>query len=322
MDLTVITVCRNAASTLPRCIDSVFPVLSTTGLSAEHIIIDGASVDGTVELLEKELHQKRITRYISEPDTGIYEAMNKGIGMATGTVCVFINADDEMCADAAEACCRPILNGTADYTVSTARVITTEGKLLRHWKPDFEQIWVGVPYCHQTLYCRTEILRTLGGFRTDLRIAADTALIYDLYRGGYRHAIISKETAIFRTGGSSDSKHTFSEQINLILEYSAHSLMRAESDTAYAVSALKILFYHLNRYFLHFGIHKRDILILRALKLHRSIAELLPAQTRAAIRKRYQRKATANKLLSFLPGKSRKKHLNRAYSYASLATFC
>lgn len=88
MKVSVITVCFNANSVIAACLDSV---ASQTYPNIEHIIIDGASTDGTLETLARYPH---ITTLVSEPDTGIYNAMNKGVARATGDYLYFLNADD------------------------------------------------------------------------------------------------------------------------------------------------------------------------------------------------------------------------------------
>lgn len=322
MDLSIITVCRNAAATLPRCIASTAALLRSSDLRIEHIIIDGASTDNTPELLTTALNEGRISRCISEPDTGIYNAMNKGLTHAKGTVCVFINADDEIMPDAVPACCTPILNGRADYTVSTARVIGEDGSKLPDWEPDFGRIWIGVPYCHQTLYCRTELLRQLGGFDESLRIAADTDLIGRLYKEGYRCEIVPATSAVFYRGGVSAGDAMYAEQLNVVLARAADITARAESDTLYAHAGLRMLLFHLTRYFQHATPDKRDRLVLRSLKLHRELAATLPSKQRQRLRSRYRRKALSHKLLSLFSGKSSAGRLLRAGVYKTLADFC
>lgn len=92
MKISVITVCYNSIATLQDTLESI---LRQTYPDVESIVVDGASKDGTVELIEKYSHQfSGRMKWISEPDKGIYDAMNKGIGMATGDVIGFLNADD------------------------------------------------------------------------------------------------------------------------------------------------------------------------------------------------------------------------------------
>ena len=122
-DLTVVTACLNAIGCLPRCVRSVQPLLRDSALRVEYLVIDGGSTDGTPEYLEKEVQRGGVTRFVSESDGGLYEAMNKGLCLARGKVVVFIHADDEICPEAASACCAPILSGAAGYVMSSAWVL-------------------------------------------------------------------------------------------------------------------------------------------------------------------------------------------------------
>lgn len=95
MKISVITVCFNGAHVLPGCLESV---ASQTYRDIEHIIIDGASTDGTVALVGQYPH---VSRFVSEPDKGIYDAMNKGIGLSSGELILFLNADDTFSSNTA-----------------------------------------------------------------------------------------------------------------------------------------------------------------------------------------------------------------------------
>ena len=89
LKITVITVCYNCASTLACALNSV---ASQSWPNIEHIVIDGASTDGTISVINR--YRTGLTKVVSEPDTGIYDAMNKGLALATGEVVAFLNADD------------------------------------------------------------------------------------------------------------------------------------------------------------------------------------------------------------------------------------
>ena len=97
MKITLITATRNSAKTLPTAIESV---LSQRDVDVEYIVVDGASTDGTVDLL-KDYEPKFADRmrYISEPDRGMYDAINKGIAMATGDIIGILNADDVLASN-------------------------------------------------------------------------------------------------------------------------------------------------------------------------------------------------------------------------------
>ena len=93
MKVTVITVCRNCASTIEATVRSV---LAQDYPDFEYVLVDGASTDGTLEILRK--HADRISRLVSEPDRGVYDAMNKGVRLAKGEYLLFMNAGDVFAA--------------------------------------------------------------------------------------------------------------------------------------------------------------------------------------------------------------------------------
>ncbi|MCK5359904.1 MAG: glycosyltransferase, partial [Gammaproteobacteria bacterium] len=87
-EISIITATYNAADTLVTCLDSV----REQSIDAEHILIDGGSTDATLDIADS--YKSEIAKLVSEPDHGIYDAMNKGIGMATGEIIGILNADD------------------------------------------------------------------------------------------------------------------------------------------------------------------------------------------------------------------------------------
>lgn len=215
----VIVPVYNAEATLHRCLDSI---LSSSYTPLYVICVNDGSSDRSADIfLEKNKIEGRITRFISEPDHGIYDAINKGNVLADGNVCVFVNTDDIINADAVESCMAPILSGKADYAVSSVKVLTEAGDFICIKKPDFSKTWIAAPYCHQGMYCRTELLRKEGGFCLDYKIAADCALMWNLYRKRYRFSIID---AIF--GG-------IIRRINNSAQYVVNSFERVPIQTGY-----------------------------------------------------------------------------------------
>lgn len=96
--VSVITVCRNAAATLDACVASV---AAQTWPAIDYVVVDGASTDGTPGILER--HRSAIATLVSEPDRGIYDAMNKGLARAKGDFVIFLNADDRFAGPSAVA---------------------------------------------------------------------------------------------------------------------------------------------------------------------------------------------------------------------------
>ena len=89
MKVSIITVVFNAVQTIEECLRSIY---DQTYSPIEHIIIDGGSTDGTLSVIEK--HRNKISHMVSEPDKGIYDAMNKGLNLASGDIVGILNADD------------------------------------------------------------------------------------------------------------------------------------------------------------------------------------------------------------------------------------
>lgn len=218
MKITVVTVCFNAVKTIE---DTIASVAAQSYANVEHIVVDGASTDGTQEILMK--HNNTIAKWISGKDKGIYDAMNKGISLATGDVIGFLNADDvyahpdvlsrvaqTMSADGIQACFGDVVfvRGDLQKVVRYYRSSRFSPKRLAYgWMP-----------AHPTLFVKTEIIRDCGGFRTDYQIAADYELVTRLFwnrRVKYRY--IPEVLVKMRVGGVSTqgfrSNYTLSKEI-------------------------------------------------------------------------------------------------------------
>jgi glycosyltransferase involved in cell wall biosynthesis len=182
MRLSVITVCLNARETIEEALVSIH---GQTHADKEHIVVDGASTDGTLDIIDR--HRRGIDSLISGRDRGLYHAMNKGIEAATGDYVGFLNSDDvygdsrvlERIATALGAGGWDAAHGDLVYVSQT-----DPGKVLRYWKSKpyvpgmFEAGWHPA---HPTLFVRRELLRELGGFNTNYRFHADFDLMVRLF---------------------------------------------------------------------------------------------------------------------------------------------
>jgi len=169
--ISVITVCRNAEQTIG---DTLRSVQSQTYSNIEHVVVDGASTDGTVDILTG---YGADIRWISEPDEGIYDAMNKGITMATGDIIGFLNADDIYAHAGVIDRVKGIFSDYAiDACFADLQFINDEKKVVRHYSSarfSPEQLRNGWMPAHPTLYVRNSFFDRVGGFRLDYKIAAD-----------------------------------------------------------------------------------------------------------------------------------------------------
>ncbi len=191
--ISVITVARNAAGSAEQTIQSV---LNQTYDNIEYILIDGASTDGTVDIVRK--YEKNVACWLSEPDKGIYEAMNKGIDLATGDWINFMNAGDLFYGnDVIEA----IFKNTdklADVIYGDHLVVYNSqySKIQKAGK--IEDMWKGMAFCHQSSFVKTSLMKKYR-FNCKNRIAADFEVLYTLAlkNHSFRHAglVVSSVTA-------------------------------------------------------------------------------------------------------------------------------
>lgn len=216
MTITLITVCYNSVAVIQTAIESV---LRQTWRDIEYLVVDGGSTDGTVEVIrEYEAKFQGRMRWITEPDEGMYDAINKGIRMAAGDVIGILNADDILVSDeivgrvaeAFEYNTLDVLYGdirfVADRRGGTLEEIRTE-KTVRYYSSRYFRPWLarfGYLPAHPSFYCRKKAFEQLGGYRTDYRIAADHELmIRFLVRGRLAYRYMPDVFVVMRLGGVS-----------------------------------------------------------------------------------------------------------------------
>ena len=175
MKITVITVAYNAAATIA---DTCASVAAQTHPDLEHIIIDGGSIDDTAAIVAANARPGHI--FVSEPDNGLYDAMNKGIARATGDVIGFLNADDFFCRTDATALIAAAANdhpGAAAVCGAVAIVAADDVQQLQRAYPARSfapwMLRFGHMPPHPGFYVRRTALDQLGGFSPDMRICAD-----------------------------------------------------------------------------------------------------------------------------------------------------
>jgi glycosyltransferase involved in cell wall biosynthesis len=175
-DFTIVTVCFNASKTIG---DTISSVQAQKGVNLEHIIIDGGSTDATVDILNK--NRAGFKHVISEPDRGPYDAMQKGLQLAQGRYCGFLNADDYYASDDVLLKFKELLEERSCFGVSgIVEQIESTGKSRRTIgrKPvkDSELLWGRFPP-HPATFLKTDLMKAAGGFRHDFIIAGD----FDLF---------------------------------------------------------------------------------------------------------------------------------------------
>ena len=173
MKVSVVTICRNVHAEIGPTLDSV---AAQTHADIEHIVIDGASTDGTLGILDA--HRKRLAVLVSEPDGGIYDAMNKGIARATGELVHFLNAGDWFYdAHAVENAVRFVeRNPQGDLFYGDIEVRLPDGQTVIHvpQEPDkAAETMVCGCLPHQGTFARRSVFDRTGPFDTRWRVHAD-----------------------------------------------------------------------------------------------------------------------------------------------------
>jgi len=178
MKISLITVCKNPGKILESCIESV---LSQSYKNLEYILVDGGSTDGTVDIIKK--YYSRISKWISEEDDGIYDAMNKGINMASGDVVGFLNSDDIYAAPSIlESVAKNFENSDIDSCYGDLVYVSKDdtNQVIRNWKScefNYELFKNGWHPPHPTFFVKKNIYEKYGVFDTKYKIGADYALM-------------------------------------------------------------------------------------------------------------------------------------------------
>ena len=207
MKLTVITVTRNSASTLPYALRSV---AEQSMQGVEHIVIDGASSDTTTEVIK--LTGAHVAKFVSEPDCGIYDAMNKGLQLATGDIVSFLNADDRYANSGVLERVTEVMNEEG-LDVLFGDVIFFRGddpkSTIRRYRSDRfhpRLLALGWMPAHPAFFMRREIYRRIGSFRTDYRIAGDFEMMIRVFQdANLRYIHIPEILVMMRQGGISNA---------------------------------------------------------------------------------------------------------------------
>ncbi len=206
MKISVVTAVYNRAGTIAQAIESV---QSQTFSPIEHVIQDGQSTDGTLEIVRRMLRDD--TRLISERDAGLYDAINRGISNATGDVIGLMHSDDFFASpEALEWVAEAFANHEVDGVYGDLEYVSAENpaRVVRHWRSgeyDPRMLSKGWMPPHPTLYLRREVFERWGLYDTRYAIAADyEAMLRYLTKGKIRLAYVPKVMVKMRVGGESN----------------------------------------------------------------------------------------------------------------------
>jgi glycosyltransferase involved in cell wall biosynthesis len=236
MKVTVITVSYNSQDTIQKTIDSV---ANQTWPNIEHIVIDGASRDSTVEIILRS--NSTITHFVSEPDTGVYQAMNKGLKLASGDVIAFLNSDDTYSSpQIVETVVRSMqskgwdaLYGNVEFfhTTDPHKVVRTYDS--SRFSPS--RIGWGWMPAHPALFLRRAVYEQFGCFCEDFKIAGDYEFVARIFKSGeLKSQHIDKVLVRMQTGGLSTAGLAATYRLN-------KEILRACRQNGISTNWLKVL---------------------------------------------------------------------------------
>lgn len=207
MKISIVTVTYNSVSTVENCISSIN---EQTFKDIDYVVVDGSSTDGTLDLLKK--NSKYISTLISQPDNGIYDAMNKGIGLAKGDIIGFLNSDDFYVNNQIIDRVAKVFSEDPLVEACYADLIYVDqkntSKVIRYWQSnkfksgDFLKGW-SPP--HPTFFIRSSIYKRYGNFNLNYKYASDVELmmrLMEVYK--IRVKYIPEIWVKMRTGGVSN----------------------------------------------------------------------------------------------------------------------
>jgi hypothetical protein len=218
--VSYVTVVRNASATLARTLASV---RAQQWDAVEHIVVDGLSDDGTRDIIRA--HEAQIDYYVSEPDEGLYFALNKALSMVRGDLVCVLNADDWLTPDAAAIAANALMRRRNAADPRPPLLILTsawlhDGRRRKLWLPGPLDAgsWLRCPkICHNGAYATPEAISLAGPYDTRLKIIADTRWLCGAFDAGVRIVHCAAPTVHYVSGGlSSDYRRHVEESAQLI----------------------------------------------------------------------------------------------------------
>jgi len=224
--ITIITVCFNAEKYIEQTIQSV---ISQKDCDIEYIIVDGNSTDKTKKIIQK--YESEVTHWISEPDEGIADAMNKGVELAIGEYLLFLHADDYLLNDKVLSKAISRMQANTDIHAFDVLFKTKDKEILKSTQTFGIRTYFKTPVMHQGAFCKKALFKQLGGFNTSFKIAMD----YDFFYKAFQQKLVMKIhtgliVSVMRDTGISSRqdwpslKQRFSEEKKVHLENSSSTI--------------------------------------------------------------------------------------------------
>lgn len=202
MKITVITVCLNSGKTIEKTIKSVIKQ-KRKDLDIEYIVVDGGSTDETMTIIQE--YAPYIAQYVSETDNGIFDAMNKGIGMASGDVIAFLNSDDWYEENALSSVMQSFADHDCDCVCCDNYVMGRNGRkeYFDASKLLVEDLYIQMIYYHSSIFGKKELFKKCDNFDIKYKFAADYDWFLKTVEKGARLQYVHQPVFTFCYGGAS-----------------------------------------------------------------------------------------------------------------------
>ena len=208
MKISLITVSYNSEKTIERTIRSV---LSQDYLDIEYIIIDGDSSDNTLDIIQK--FKKRISKVISEKDSGVYDAMNRGLLLASGQIIGFLHSDDYYPQNnIISNVINNFLNQTdTKLVIGDIALLNKKKKITRYYSGSNFNFQIGIMPPHPSVFIKKDCYKKFGNFNENYKIAADYDLLLRIIKIGKIKYSYSKTILVYMQDGGISNKNIFSK---------------------------------------------------------------------------------------------------------------
>ncbi|VTU15225.1 PGL/p-HBAD biosynthesis glycosyltransferase/MT3031 [Variovorax sp. RA8] len=206
--VSYVTVVRNNKATLARTIESV---QHQTYGNVEHIVLDGASTDGTLDVILEYAH--RLDYYVSEPDAGLYDAVNKAVPLARGQLICVLNSDDWLEPHAAEIAVRRMHGMFEEPALLMTAALVRDRDILHEWHPAFVHpgsYFICANDCHNGIYATRAAYERSGPYDSSYKIAADFKWIMTCLESGSKFVYTKEPTVNYSLGGTSSDQRQHS----------------------------------------------------------------------------------------------------------------
>ena len=222
--ISVITVVVNGEKYLEKAILSI---AEQTYDNVEYIIIDGGSTDGTLDIISK--HEGLIDFWISEKDSGLYNAMNKGIKLSKGDFIGFVGSDDFLYKNSLEKLAKVAKNENIDYTVGPVDIIDDSGKLIEKILvlPNFlskKRFIFDMAMHHLSFYVNRKIIDKVGNFDESFKIRSDYDMTINVISASKKKFNFIDSVGSFREGGLSGSYKSYFESFSILRKHKVSML--------------------------------------------------------------------------------------------------